>query len=129
MLTTALWQVDKDMEGDDFDNWFENMKPERANNGVEKLNGRIPLYKYFAEVTGNDRLHIIVEVPATGEFEQLVAVTSFLIDSPVSVCHSLCDLAVPVLHHVNHLPFSPFISFIALLRRPHPPSISHCHLS
>ena len=83
MLTTPLWQVDRDMGGGDFDNWFKNLKLERAN-GVEKLNGWIPLYKYFAEVPENDHLHIIVEVPATCEFEQLVAVTSFLITSPVS---------------------------------------------
>jgi hypothetical protein len=83
MLTTPLWQVDKDMDGGDFENWFENLKLERAH-GAEKLNGRMLLSKYFDEVLKDGHLHIIMEVPATGEFEQLVAVTSFLITSPVS---------------------------------------------
>ena len=46
MLTTLHWQVDKEMYGGDFEHWFENMKLERAN-GVEKLNGWIPLYKHW----------------------------------------------------------------------------------
>jgi hypothetical protein len=37
-LTTPLWQVNEDMDGGNFENWFENLKLENAN-GVEKLNG------------------------------------------------------------------------------------------
>jgi len=83
MLTTPLWQVDRDMGGGDFDNWFKNLKLERAN-GIEKLNGRVRLFKYFDELLDDGNLHIIVEVPATGEFEQLVAVTAYLIAPPCS---------------------------------------------
>jgi hypothetical protein len=56
------------LDDDNFENWFNNLKLERAN-GVEKLNGRTPLYKYFAELPNDEHLHIIVEVPGIGEFE------------------------------------------------------------
>jgi hypothetical protein len=55
------------MDGGDFENWFENLKLENAN-GVEKLNGRMLLSKYFDEVLMDGHLYIIVEVPATCEF-------------------------------------------------------------
>jgi hypothetical protein len=107
MLTTLLWQVDRDMEFDDFENWFENLKLERAN-GVEKLNARIRLSQYFDEVLEGN-LHVIVEVPATGEFEQPLAVTAYLIASPcprfitLTISPTLL-LAVTRSHLLSHLP-------------------------
>jgi hypothetical protein len=107
MLTTLLWQVDRDMEFDDFENWFENLKLERAN-GVEKLNARIRLSQYFDEVLEGN-LHVIVEVPATGEFEQPLAVTAYLIASPcprfitLTISPTLL-VAVTRSHLLSHLP-------------------------
>jgi hypothetical protein len=56
------------LDDDNFENWFNNLRLERAN-GVEKLNVRMPLHNYFDEVPNDGHLHIIVEVPANGEFE------------------------------------------------------------
>jgi hypothetical protein len=63
------------MDDSDFDNWFENLKLE-GGNGVEQLNGRLRLSKYFDEVLKDGHLHIIVEVPAAGEFEHRTSAES-----------------------------------------------------
>jgi len=99
MLTTALWQVNKDMEASDFDNWFENLKPERCN-GVEKHNRHVRLseYMYFNEMLNDDHLHIVMEILVTGEFEELFTVTFFIVPH---ILLPLTPLVVPMLHHVN----------------------------
>jgi hypothetical protein len=68
LRTTSLWQVDMRLDVDNFDNWFNNLKLERAN-GIEKLDGRKSIYNYFTEVPNDEHLHIVAEVPAIGEFQ------------------------------------------------------------
>ena len=53
------------LDDEEFDKSFNDLKLERGN-GVENLTPRKLLHTYFTDVS-KDYLHIVVQLPATGE--------------------------------------------------------------